>query len=137
MFDRIKKMQQFSDCADEAAVLARIADLCNKTEATDTIKAENESLKARLQEIERKQKDAENASIAAEVDAAIKDGRIDETKREHYIKMLHSSEAESARAILKDLKPKRLVKDILDDGSVVESGAWAKRQEEIRNNYNN
>lgn len=136
MFDRIKKMQQFSDCADEAAVLARIADLCNKAEATDTIKAENESLKARLQEIEKKQKDAENASIAAEVDAAIKDGRIDETKREHYIKMLHSSEAESARAILKDLKPKRLVKDILDDGSVVESGAWAKRQEEIRNNYN-
>ena len=31
---------------------------------------------------------------------------------------------------------KRLVKDILEDGTVVENGSWAKRQEEIRNKYN-
>ena len=49
--------------------------------------------------------------------------------------MLHTSEAESARDILKNLKPKRLVKDVIGNGSVTETGAWEKRQEEIRNNY--
>ena len=67
---------------------------------------------------------------------AVKDGRIDETQREKYVKLLHSSEAESARAILQSQKKKRLVKDILEDGTVVENGSWAKRQEEIRNKYN-
>lgn len=136
MFEKIKKMQPFRDCADEAAVLARISDLGKKAEAYDTVKAENDSLKTQVADFRKKQKDAEDAAIAEEVDKAVKDGRIDETKREHYVKMLHSSEAESARAILNDLKPKRLVKDILVDGTVVETNAWAKRQEEIRNNYN-
>lgn len=136
MFDKIKKMQPFSDCADEAAVLARLAEISKKADAHDTLKAENESLKTKIAGFEKKQQEAEDAAINAEVEAAVKDGRIDETKREHYVKLLHSSEAENARAILKDLKPKRLVQDILDNGVVVESGAWAKRQEEIRNNYN-
>lgn len=136
MFEKIKKMRPFSDCADEAAVLARVSDLSKKAEAYDTVKAENDSLKAQNADYRKKQREAEDAAIAEEVDKAVKDGRIDETKREHYVKMLHSTEAESARAILNDLKPKRLVKDILADGTVIETDAWAKRQEEIRDNYN-
>lgn len=135
MFEKIKKMQPFSDCADEAAVMARIAEISKKAEAHDALKSENETLKKKVEDYEKRQQAEEDAAINEEVEAAIKDGRIDETKRDDYVKMLHSSEAESARAILKDLKPKRLVKDVIDGGIVVPSGAWEKRQEEIRNNY--
>lgn len=136
MFDQIKKLQPFSDCADEAAIMARLGEIARKAEARDTLLAENQALRARVAGFEKEKKDALDAAIEAEVEAAVKDGRIDEGKRGHYLKMLHSSEAESARAILKDLKPKRLVKDILDDGVVVESGAWAARQQEIHDRYN-
>lgn len=135
MYEKIKKMQQFSDCADEAAVMARIAEISKKADAHDKLKSENESLLKRVEDFEKKQQAAEDAVINEEVEAAIKDGRINEAQRDLYVKMLHSSEAESARTILKGLKPKRLVKDILDSGVVVASDSWEKRQEEIRNNY--
>lgn len=135
MFEKIKKMQQFSDCADEAAVMARLTEISQKAAAHDTLKTENEALKAKVDGFEKEKKDAEDAAIDAEVDAAVKDGRIDETQREKFVKMLNTSEAESARDILKNLKPKRLVKDVIGNGSVTETGAWEKRQEEIRNNY--
>ena len=136
MFDKIKKLQPFSDCADEAAIMARLSEITRKAEAHDSLKAENDALKAKVADFESKEKAAQDAAINAEVDAAVKDGRIDETQREKYVKLLHSSEAESARAILQSQKKKRLVKDILEDGTVVENGSWAKRQEEIRNKYN-
>lgn len=136
MFETIKKMQPFSDCADEAAVLARLTEISKKAEAHDTLKTENESLKTKLAAYEKEKKDAEDAAISAEVEAAVKDGRIDETQREKFVKMLHSSEAESAREILNAMKPKRLVKVVIANGAVTETGAWEKRQEEIRNNYN-
>lgn len=136
MFDRIKKLQPFSDCADEAAVMARLGEITKKAEAHDALKAENDALKAKVADFESREKAALDASINAEVDAAVKDGRIDETQREKYVKLLHSSEAESARAILKAQKAKKMVKDVLDNGIVIENGSWAKRQEEIRNRYN-
>ncbi len=136
MFDTIKKLQPFSDCADEAAVMARLVEIAGKAEAHDALKAENDALKAKLADIESREKAAQDAAINAEVDAAVKDGRIDETQREKYVRLLHSSEAESARAILQAQKAKRMVKDILDDGTVVDGGSWAKRQEEIRDRYN-
>ncbi len=136
MFDKIKKLQPFSDCADEAAIMARLEEIARKAEAHDSLKTENDALRARVAGFESREKAALDAAINAEVDAAVKDGRIDETQREKYVKLLHSSEADSARAILQSQKKKRLVKDILEDGTVVESGSWAKRQEEIRNKYN-
>ena len=113
MFDRIKKMKQFGDCADETAIMNRLESICKKAEAHDALKAENETIKAKLSEYEKKEKADADAAIAAEVDAAVKDGRIDETMREKYVKMLHTSEAESAREILASLKPKRRVIETL------------------------
>lgn len=136
MFDKIKKLQPFSDCADEAAIMARLSEITRKAEAHDSLKAENDALKAKVADFESKEKVAQDAAINAEVDAAVKDGRIDETQREKYVKLLHSSEADSARAILKAQKPKRLVKDVLDNGIVVGGDSWAQRQEEIKNRYN-
>ena len=136
MFEQIKKMQQFSDCADEAAVIARLNEISRKAEAHDALKTENEALKAKLAGFEKEKKAAEDAAISAEVEAAVKDGRIDETQRDKFVKMLHTSEAESAREILNAMKPKRLVKDIIGNGAVAETGAWEQRQQEIRDNYN-
>lgn len=136
MFDKIKKLQPFSDCADEAAIMARLSEIIRKADAYDSLKTENDALKAEVADFERRKKSALDVSINAEVDAAVRDGRICETQRETFVRLLHSSEAESARAILLAQKKKKLVKDILEDGTVVENGSWAKRQEEIRNRYN-
>ena len=136
MLDKIKKMQPFGDCADETAVINRLQEIIRRADANDTLKTENDALKAKLAAIEKEKADAADAAINAEVDAAVKDGRIDESQREKFVRMLHTSEAEAARDILNGLKPKKLVKDVLDNGTVVPSGAWEKRQEEIRGNYN-
>lgn len=114
MVEKIKKLQQFSDCADEAAIMARLAEITTKAEAHDTLKAENDALKAKIAGFEKEKQDAADAAIAAEVEAAVKDGRIDETLREKYVKMLHTEEADSARAILNSLKPKRRAASIVD-----------------------
>ena len=116
MVEKIKKLQQFSDCADEAAIMNRLAEISKKAEAYDTLKAENETLKAKVAGYEKEKKDAADAAIAAEVDAAVKDGRIDETMREKYVNMLHTDQAESAREILNSLKPKRRAAQVIDDG---------------------
>lgn len=137
MLDKIKKMQPFGDCADETAVMNRLQEIIRKADSNDTLRTENEALKARLAAYEKEKAEAADSAINAEVDAAVRDGRIDESQREKFVRMLHTSEADAARDILKGLKPKKLVKDILDDGTVPPSGAWEKRQEEIRDNYNN
>lgn len=116
MVEKIKKMQPFSDCADEAAIMARLSEIVAKAETHDTLKAENEALKAQVADYAKKERDAADAAIAAEVDAAVKDGRIDETLREKYVKMLHTDEAESARAILNSLKPKKRAASVIDEG---------------------
>lgn len=115
MVDKIKKLQQFSDCADEAAIMARLAEITAKAEAHDTLKAENEDLKTKIAGLEKEKQDAADAAIDAEVDSAVKDGRIDETMREKYVKMLHTDQAESAREILNSLKPKRRASQVIDD----------------------
>lgn len=139
MFDRIKKMQQFSDCADETAVMARLAEICKKAEAHDSLQSKVTALEAKVSEYEKKEKAAKDAAIAAEVDAAVKDGRIDETLREKYVKMLNTDEAESARAILASLKPKRHIVDVIDNKPDHEKTAQdivAEEEAKVRQKYN-
>lgn len=139
MFDRIKKLQQFSDCADEAAIMNRLAEICKKAEAHDTLKAENDTLKAKVADFEKKAQAAADAAIEAEVDTAIKEGRIDKGQRDSYIKMLHTSEAESTRAILSSMKPKRRAMDVIGDkpdGEKTAQDIVAEEEAKVRAKYN-
>lgn len=132
MFDRIKKMKQFSDCADEAAIMNRLESICKKAEAHDALKAENDTMKVKLDNYEKKEKEATDAAIDAEVNAAVLDGRIDETMREKYVKMLHSTEAESAREILASLKPKRRAAQVINQAGEMKTAQDIVAEEEAK-----
>ena len=138
MFEKIKKLQPFSDCADEAAILARISEISNKAAAHDTVVAENKALKEKVSAYEAKEKAATEAENKAILDAAVKDGRINETQRADFEKMLSGGQAEQAKSILASLKPFRHAAGVIvDDHKGVQPGSvWAERMEEIRKKNN-
>lgn len=137
MFDRIKKLQPFSDCADEAAIMARLNEIIQKAEAHDTVVAEKTALQAKVTAYETEKAAAIAAANKALLDAAIKDGRINETQRADFEAMLSGSESEKAKSLLASLKPGRKAVEVIESPSAITStSAWDARQEEIHKNYN-
>ena len=137
MFDRIKKLQQFSDCADEAAIMARIGELCRKAEAYDTIVAENTTLKKTIEGYDAEKKAAIDAANKELLDAAVKDGRINEAQRADFEAMFGTGEAEKAKRLLASLKPARRAAGVVESPTgITSTSAWDARMEEIRKNHN-
>lgn len=142
MFEQLRKRPTFSDCADEAAIMARIDEIEAKANKHDTVVAENTSLKDRINGYEKKEQEALDAAIIAEVGAAVTEGRIGEDQREHFVQMLHTEKADDARAILKSLKPKYKVSDLLGKGKPgaptieTDKELLAKREAEVRAKLN-
>ena len=138
MFDKIKKLQPFSDCADEAAIMARLNEIVKKANAHDTVVAENTTLKQKVSEYETKEQAAIAAANKALVDAAVKDGRIDETQRAGFEAMLGTDKAEDAKSLLASMKPGRRALSVVTEGAagITSTSAWDARMKEIRKNYN-
>lgn len=138
MFDRIKKLQPFSDCADEAAIMARLDEIVKKANAHDAVVAENATLKKKVSDFEAKEKAAIDAANKALVDAAVKDGRIDETQRASFEAMLGTDKADDAKKLLASMKPGRRATSVVTEGAtgITTTSAWDARKEEIRKNYN-
>ena len=138
MFDKIKKLQPFSDCADEAAIMARLNEIVKKANAHDTVVAENTTLKQKVSEYEAKEQAAIAAANKALVDAAVKDGRIDETQRAGFEAMLGTDKAEDAKSLLASMKPGRRALSVVTEGAagITSTSAWDARMKEIRKNYN-
>ena len=137
MFDRIKKLQQVSDCADEAAIMARIGELCRKAEAYDTIVAENTTLKKTIEGYDAEKKAAIDAANKELLDAAVKDGRINETQRADFEAMFGTGEAAKAKSLLASLKSARRAASVVDSpAGITSTSAWDARMEEIRKNHN-
>lgn len=138
MFDKIKKLQPFSDCADEAAIMAKLTEIVKKAEAHDTVVAENTALKAKVDGYEAEKKAAIEAANKALLDAAVKDGRINETQRADFEAMLGTDEAEKAKSLLASLKPARRAASVVEKpAGVTTTSAWEARQEEIREQNKN
>ncbi len=107
MIEKLKSTATFRDCADEAAIMNRIAEIEAKAEKYDAVVAERNALQTKVDAFEQKEQQAIAAAIDKEVNDAILDGRINETQRDNFISMLHSEKAEEARAILASLPVKR------------------------------
>lgn len=142
MFETLKKLPAFSDCADEAAVLARFNDIEAKARMYDALKKENDTLKGQVKDYKDKEDKAKQDAVKAEVDAAILDGRIDETKRGAYEAMLMSDQAESAREILNSLKPARRASSVIIDTNKHKQPKTAaelmyEREQEVQAKLNN
>ncbi|MFV0366295.1 MAG: ATP-dependent Clp protease proteolytic subunit, partial [Mangrovibacterium sp.] len=96
------------------------------------------SVQAKLDEYEKKQADEQNAQAEAMVDAAIKDGRLNEKEdgsvRSSWLENFGVN-FEGAKAMLENLpKRNRQGEEVPTGKASAESDAWERRQKEIREN---
>ena len=104
----LKKIPRFANCADEEAAIAAVSETAARAERADELERQNEELQRQLDE-------QQTERIEQAVTDAVTDGRID------------AGQADTYRNLLKnelDTEPK---------GD--KTGAWEKRQAEIRNKY--
>lgn len=122
--EEFRKRPLFKDCVTEEDVLRNVAHL--EEEAAKVPGLEDEV--AAFKEKERNAVEAEDKAL---LDAAVSDGRIAETQRPKYAAILKADRI-NGKAVLQDLKPKRLVTDVLEEPGKVGDGPWSKRMQEIR-----
>nr|DAW35248.1 MAG TPA: Putative ATP dependent Clp protease [Caudoviricetes sp.] len=134
MFEKIKGMPTFSDCADEAAAVARVADIAAKAKERDALAKEIEVLRNKISEYEEKERSAQEAAYDAEVDAALKEERISATEADSF-KALMRKDPENTRALLSSRKPKRRATSVIDttgDEPKTDKDYLAEREAEVR-----
>ncbi len=112
MINKLKSMPTFSDCADEAAIIGRIAEIEAKAAKYDAVVAERDALKTKVADFERKEREAEEAACDAAVDKARAEERIGANEVEGF-KTLMRKDPEATRALLEARKPKRRIADVL------------------------
>ena len=122
--EEFKKRPLFKDCVTEEDVLRNVAHL--EQEA-----AKVPELQGKVTAFEEKERTAIEAEDKALLDAAVKDERITEAQRPKYAAILKADRI-NGMAVLKDLKPKRLVTDVLEEPDKVGDGPWSNRMQEIR-----
>ena len=122
-----KTIPRFANCADEAAVMAILGETVRKADKADDLEKENGELKELL-------KQQEEERIETAVTDAVTDGRIGADQKDVYKNILKADFTNGLSA-LKALKPKKMVKDKLEDRELQGGESpWEKRQKEIREN---
>lgn len=122
----VRKIPRFANCADEAAVMAMLGETAQKADKADDLEKENSELKEQLQQQEEER-------IETTVTEAVTDGRIGADQKDTYKNIL-KADFKNGMTALKALKPKKLLKDKLENGqpqNIAES-PWEKKQREIR-----
>lgn len=132
--EEFKKRPQFSDCATEADVLARIGQLEKDASRLKTLSEENTALKNKVQVFEDKAKEEADNARTSLLDKAEKEGRIDAKTRPMYENILKAN-PEDGKKVLESLQPKRTVMNDIRQEPGAES-PWDKRMKEIKNNRN-
>lgn len=122
--EEFKKRPSFKDCATEEDVLRGIARLEDEA-------AKVPGLQEKVTAFEDKERQAVEAEDLALLDAAVKEERITEAQRPKYAAILKADRI-NGKAVLQDLKPKRLVTDVLGEPGKGGEGPWDKRMKEIR-----
>lgn len=122
----VRKIPRFANCADETAVMAMLGETAQKADKADDLEKENGELKEQLQQQEEER-------IETTVTEAVTDGRIGADQKDTYKNIL-KADFKNGMSALKALKPKKLLKDKLENGqpqNIAES-PWEKKQREIR-----
>lgn len=136
MINKLKGRPTFSDCADEAAIINRIAEIEAKVAKYDAVVAERDALKTKVAAFEQKEREAAEAAYDAVVDRARAEERIGAAEVESF-KALMRKDPEATRALLDARKPKRRVTDLLggQGGSTAaktDKEFLAEREAEVR-----
>ena len=107
--DEVRKIPRFSACADENAVVAMINETAQRADQADALESERDAAIA-----ERDALQAEvNRLDEAAIDAAVTDGRLPAEQKPVYQNLL-KADRKNGRAALSALKPKNMVKDMID-----------------------
>ena len=122
--EELKKIPRFANCADEEAALAAVSETATRA---DELERKNEELQRQLDE-------QQTERIEQAVNDAVTDGRIDAGQADTYRNLL-KNDFKNGSAVLKAMKPKRLLKNELGKTTEEKTSAWDKRQAEIRNKY--
>nr|WP_302830037.1 head maturation protease, ClpP-related [uncultured Bacteroides sp.] len=128
-----KKIPRFANCTDEAAVMAMLGETAGKADKADALEQENQTLKTENELLKQQKQQQEDERIETAVADAVTDGRIGADQKETYKNIL-KADFKNGMAALKALKPKRMLKDTLENGQPrnTAEGPWEKRQREIR-----
>lgn len=135
MFEKLKKMASFSDCADEVAVLKRIDEMRAAAERVPGLEKEKSDLQTEVDSYKEKEKAAHARAIEDYLDEAITvDEKFGEDAREGYRVMLEAN-FDTGKAVIDAMpKKRRAIEDINADGGAPKKSAFEARLEEIRNN---
>lgn len=135
MIDKIKTRPTFSDCADEAAVMARLDEVVNKANEHDKVVAERDALQVKVTDIEQKEREAAEAACDAEVETAREEERIGADEVPSF-KALMRKDPENTRALIAARKPKRRIMQTIASATASEGKTdkdyLAEREAEVR-----
>lgn len=134
--ENFMKKPSFAGCATDEQVMAKVDHYVAEAAKVDGLTTENIELKAKLEKYEDAAKEAREAEITALLEAAVKDGRINEKQRATY-QNLFGKDFDSTKELLEGLAPAARALD--DLGNPTDEGtksAWEARMEEIRNKAN-
>ena len=133
-FEEIKKLPRFQACADEAAVVATIQETAARADQADALEAERDALQAGLATAQA-DRDALQAEVdaldTAAIDAAVADGRLAADQKPVYENLI-KADRQNGRAALAGLKPKKMVKGMLEGQEPSGEGPWQKRMVAIK-----
>jgi len=130
--EQFRAMPTFSDCADEAAIMARFTQIEAKAAAHDAVAAECDALKGQVEEFRTKERAAAEAAYDVEVDTARTEERIGADEVPSF-KALMRKDPENTRALIAARKPKRRATTVIDQAGAAGKGdPWGDRFEEIR-----
>ena len=131
LLDSVKKRPKFKDCATDEDVLRVVGQLEEKAGKVDTLTEEITNLKAKIEDFEKKEKEAAENAKKELLDAAEKDGKIDANTRAAHEALL-DKDFEVGKKVLDGLKPARRVVQDIDVHPSGEESSWEKRMKEIR-----
>jgi ATP-dependent Clp endopeptidase proteolytic subunit ClpP len=130
--EEIKKRPRFKDCATDEDVMRIVGQLETEAGKVAGLEGNVTRLNGELKVFQDKAAAEDTAAKKKLLDDAVADGRINETQRPVYQAILEK-DRENGEAVLNSLPKKRRVVDHLRDAGAVVTGAWDKKQEQIKN----
>lgn len=111
LFDDIKKVGAFSNCATEQDIVSKATELAGMSGKAAILEAENRDLKKKLA-------DAQEARLQNIVDEAVRSGKIEECNKGAFLAMLKADEANAVK-FLENLKAKTTARaaDFIEKGN--------------------
>lgn len=112
---KVREILKLSDSATEEDVAQAVEAL---QQERDTLRSENEAMRADAEERERAEAEAQHNEAVALVDAAVKDGRIDAAGKDAYLALFDAGFQQAKTALAAIPKPVSVASQIDQSGDV-------------------